>query len=136
MAHPPLCRCHELTVLRTSWTEDNPGRRFFTCSRRYEARKAKCDFFMWADDSFEDLPKEVINGLLRKLDQYERHLRAQGIRMSTINGSEQSASSFTGTGGARGVDEVKAKEKSGLYIMCLAVVVGVVSGIVCTKIFV
>ncbi|CAN1775161.1 hypothetical protein LINPERHAP1_LOCUS13246 [Linum perenne] len=39
MAYPPLCRCNEASVLRTSWTEDNPGRRFFTCSRRYQVNK-------------------------------------------------------------------------------------------------
>ncbi|CAN1802370.1 hypothetical protein LINPERHAP1_LOCUS23347 [Linum perenne] len=136
MAHPPLCRCNELSVLRTSWTEDNPGRRFFTCSRRYEVSKAKCDFFMWADDSIEGRAKEVINGLLRKLNQYERQMRTQRSGISSMNGSEQSASSFTGTGGSGGVEERKEKEKSGLYVMCLAVVVGVVSGIVCNKILV
>ncbi|CAN1785006.1 hypothetical protein LINPERHAP1_LOCUS16740 [Linum perenne] len=136
MAHPPLCRCHELSVLRTSWTEDNPGRRFFTCARRYEVSKVKCDFFTWADDPIEDRAKEVINGLLRKLNRYERQLRVQGTGMSSRNESEQSASSFNWTGGARGVDEMNAKESGRLYIMCLAVVVGVVSGILCNKIFV
>ncbi|CAN1828215.1 hypothetical protein LINPERHAP1_LOCUS32164, partial [Linum perenne] len=80
MAYPPACRCHDASVLRTSWTEDNPGRRFFTCSRRY---------------------------------QYERQLRQQ----------RGGSTSFVADGGSGKVEEMKSKDKSGLYIMCLAVVV-------------
>ncbi|CAN1784975.1 hypothetical protein LINPERHAP1_LOCUS16726 [Linum perenne] len=89
---------------------------------------------MWADDPIEDRPKEVINGLLRKLNQYERQLRQQRGRSTSMNGSEHSAISFVADGGSGKVEEMKSKDKSGLYIMCLAVVVGVVSGILCGRI--
>ncbi|CAN1812209.1 hypothetical protein LINPERHAP1_LOCUS26467 [Linum perenne] len=136
MAYPPACRCHDASVLRTSWTEDKPGRRFFTCSRRYQVSEAKCDFFKWANDPIEDRPKEVINGLMRKLNQYERQLRQQRGGSTSMNGSEHSATSFVGDGGSGKVEELKSKDKFGLYIMCLVVVVGVVSGIVCGRILV
>ncbi|CAN1784056.1 hypothetical protein LINPERHAP1_LOCUS16470 [Linum perenne] len=91
---------------------------------------------MWADDPIEERAKEVINGLLRKLNQYERQLRQQRRGSTSMNGSEQSATSFIGDGGSGKVEELKSKDKSGLHIMCVAIVVGVVSGIVCGRILV
>ncbi|CAN1126837.1 DNA-(apurinic or apyrimidinic site) endonuclease 2 [Linum perenne] len=127
MAYPPLCRCNEASVLRTSWTEDNPGRRFFTCSRRYQVSKGKCGFFLWVDDPIEDRAKEVINGLLRKLNRYERQMRTHRGGLTLVNGSEQSASSIIGPCGSGKVEEPKLEYKSGLYVMCVAVVIGVIS---------
>ncbi|CAN1777279.1 hypothetical protein LINPERHAP1_LOCUS13997 [Linum perenne] len=135
MAHPPLCKCHLPTVVLTSWTEDNPGRRFFSCGRGYEVNNPRCDFFMWVDAPIEDRAKQVINGLLRKLRQYERQMKMERVGMNSMNGSEQSAASFIGEEIISGkVEERKPEAKSGLYVMCVAVVVGVVSGMVCGRI--
>ncbi|MQM04433.1 hypothetical protein Taro_037230 [Colocasia esculenta] len=44
---PPPMRCmrgHGYCIVRTSKTERNPRRKFYTC------KDAKCDFFMWCDE--------------------------------------------------------------------------------------
>ncbi|CAN0903431.1 hypothetical protein LINGRAHAP2_LOCUS22556, partial [Linum grandiflorum] len=35
MTEVPICKCGEVAIMVTSWTEDNPGRRFLGCQRRY-----------------------------------------------------------------------------------------------------
>ena len=42
--HPMVCYCHELLSLRTSHSEKNPGRLYFTC------RGGNCNIFQWADE--------------------------------------------------------------------------------------
>ncbi|CAH8307020.1 unnamed protein product [Eruca vesicaria subsp. sativa] len=37
----PLCRCAKQTSLAVSWTDDNPGRRFYRCGEH--------GFVCWAD---------------------------------------------------------------------------------------
>ncbi|XP_059429311.1 disease resistance protein Roq1-like, partial [Corylus avellana] len=44
---PPKCYCGLRTHLTTSWTDDNPGRRFFGCARYGE--QSHCNFFDWYD---------------------------------------------------------------------------------------
>ncbi|KAF8117662.1 hypothetical protein N665_0008s0018 [Sinapis alba] len=38
---PPLCHCSRVTKVTKSWTDDNPGRRFFRCPIH--------GFYSWAD---------------------------------------------------------------------------------------
>ncbi|KAJ4867983.1 hypothetical protein Rs2_50476 [Raphanus sativus] len=42
-----LCKCNGLARIEQAWTEDNPGRRFYTCKSRI--RKEACGFFRWYD---------------------------------------------------------------------------------------
>ncbi|CAN1767250.1 hypothetical protein LINPERHAP1_LOCUS10196 [Linum perenne] len=63
MAPLPICRCGESVVLLTSWTEDNPGRRFYRCRR--------CDFFRWFDPPMQARAKAVINTLMKKVRDFE-----------------------------------------------------------------
>ncbi|XP_050215378.1 uncharacterized protein LOC126666603 [Mercurialis annua] len=63
----PKCRCGDLSILRTSWTEANPGRRFFGCNR-YE-NGGRCDFFQWFDPP---MPYKIV-GLLHKDDTCCEH---------------------------------------------------------------
>ncbi|CAH9123294.1 unnamed protein product [Cuscuta epithymum] len=49
--------------LWTSWTDKNPGRRFYGCSY-YE--KDGCGFFEWHDDQLTDRTRHVINDLKRE----------------------------------------------------------------------
>ena len=48
--HPLVCYCNNLLSLRTSHSEKNPGRLYFTC------RKSECKMFQWADEE----PREWI----------------------------------------------------------------------------
>ncbi|XP_023924947.1 uncharacterized protein LOC112036376 [Quercus suber] len=47
---PRMCYCPSPAkpVLVVSWTENNPGRRFYGCPNYWVGRK--CKFFQWVDD--------------------------------------------------------------------------------------
>ncbi|KAG6478655.1 hypothetical protein ZIOFF_062099 [Zingiber officinale] len=57
-----LCYCGLRATLQTSWTESNPGRRFFSCPKY---RQRGCDFFLWHDPESSERSKTIINELKR-----------------------------------------------------------------------
>ncbi|KAL0421249.1 UNVERIFIED_CONTAM: hypothetical protein Slati_3147800 [Sesamum latifolium] len=57
------CFCGIRAPLRTSWTNDNPGRRFYSCPN---CKSGGCRFFTW-----DDPPMCVIPDLRRKLQAME-----------------------------------------------------------------
>ncbi|KAL2548761.1 uncharacterized protein Fot_10291 [Forsythia ovata] len=59
-----VCFCGQISATRTSWTENNPGRRFRGC--RFYGRPDACDYFSWVDPPPHPRYKSIINGLLRK----------------------------------------------------------------------
>ncbi|KAL2558235.1 uncharacterized protein Fot_02974 [Forsythia ovata] len=60
----PVCYCGQFSVTRTSWTENNPSKRFRGCT--FYRRPDACDYFFWMDPLPHPRYKVVINGLLRK----------------------------------------------------------------------
>jgi len=62
-----FCFCGLPSPRRTSWTQINPGRRFYGCARYKEA--SKCKYFKWIDEKFSDRATEVILDLLHKRQQ-------------------------------------------------------------------
>ncbi|CAN0846912.1 hypothetical protein LINGRAHAP2_LOCUS19302 [Linum grandiflorum] len=70
------CGCGENIVLLTSWTEDNPGRRFWKCRSRHKTNtRGLRHYFEWHDPPVEKQSKQVINGLLRRLNKLEGEKR-------------------------------------------------------------
>ncbi|KAL4564507.1 hypothetical protein LXL04_028571 [Taraxacum kok-saghyz] len=57
-------------LMRTSWTDLNPGRRFWGCPKPYST----CGFIGWIDGPMCERSKRVIPGLLRTLNSVERSL--------------------------------------------------------------
>ncbi|KAH6801338.1 hypothetical protein C2S52_001802 [Perilla frutescens var. hirtella] len=62
-----VCKCGVTEVIWTSWTKENPGRRFYGC-RNYRPSKGVipkvgCNHFKWCDEEMGDRVKEVINTL-------------------------------------------------------------------------
>ncbi|KAG6505366.1 uncharacterized protein LOC121987886 [Zingiber officinale] len=55
-----LCYCGLRAILQISWTESNPGRRFFSCPKY---RERGCDFFLWHDPEPSQRSKTIINEL-------------------------------------------------------------------------
>ncbi|CAL9224882.1 unnamed protein product [Arabidopsis halleri] len=54
-----LCRCGLPAKIVTSWTDNNPGRRFFGCPLFKKGRH--CDYFDWFDEGVVDgWPKEAL----------------------------------------------------------------------------
>ncbi|KAL2461254.1 GRF-type domain-containing protein [Abeliophyllum distichum] len=67
MVKQRICHCGHVPVMKTSWTEGNPGRRFWGC--RFYGKAQACNYFDWADPAPHDRYKCVINGLLRKKNE-------------------------------------------------------------------
>ncbi|CAH8298100.1 unnamed protein product [Eruca vesicaria subsp. sativa] len=45
-----LCNCKTLARVVQAWTDDNPGRRFYSCKgRKVEQGYESCNFFQWYD---------------------------------------------------------------------------------------
>ncbi|GER31392.1 B3 domain-containing protein Os12g0592300 [Striga asiatica] len=60
------CYCRQLAVIRTSWTSENPRRRFSFCKLYKEGG---CNFFSWIDGPMCNRSKQLINGLLQKSNE-------------------------------------------------------------------
>ncbi|CAL1396134.1 unnamed protein product [Linum trigynum] len=69
-AASPLCRCAVPAVLRTSWTDANPGRRFFGCAN-YRGANA-CNYFRWIDPPLEDNIKRLVLAMHKRIREVER----------------------------------------------------------------
>ncbi|KAK4427600.1 hypothetical protein Salat_1528900 [Sesamum alatum] len=65
------CYCGRRIVLRTSWTEVNPGRRFHSCR---EYKRGGCNFFDWEDPPMCRRAQAIIPGLLRKKNDMEAEI--------------------------------------------------------------
>lgn len=61
------CFCGNPAVVRTSWTNINPGRRFQACSQ-----VPGCGFFVWVDPPMCARAIAIIPGLLRTRMNYNR----------------------------------------------------------------
>ncbi|PWA73473.1 zinc finger, GRF-type [Artemisia annua] len=62
MVRCPNCGAH--SVIRTSWTAINPGRRFYCCSRT-------CGIINWYDPPMCERAVQIIPGLLRSMNQLQ-----------------------------------------------------------------
>ncbi|CAA0839001.1 Unknown protein [Striga hermonthica] len=65
------CHCGQRTVIRTSWKDTNPGRRFESCLN-YE--HSGCDYFDWFDPPMCRRSKMIIPGLLRKMNERQTEI--------------------------------------------------------------
>ncbi|CAA0807089.1 Unknown protein [Striga hermonthica] len=76
-----FCYCDQRAVIQTSWTTENPGRRFRSC---IGSERGRCDFFSWVDPPICKRAKEIIPGLLRKsnvLRVENEELREENMRL-------------------------------------------------------
>ncbi|XP_050215892.1 uncharacterized protein LOC126666995 [Mercurialis annua] len=55
------CRVSRIAPLYTSWTEKNPGRRFYGC---VNYKNGGCNFFEWHDKEMTGRAQHVINNLI------------------------------------------------------------------------
>ncbi|CAN1149676.1 hypothetical protein LINPERPRIM_LOCUS38714 [Linum perenne] len=74
------CVCGAEVVLLTSWTVENPRRRFFRCGSMTKGSVSRTrHYFAWFDDPIPFRAKVVINGLLRKLETMENTIDGESI---------------------------------------------------------
>ncbi|KAL3519726.1 hypothetical protein ACH5RR_017875 [Cinchona calisaya] len=71
---PVICHCGKASKFRTSWTDENPGRRFFCCENYEESNG--CGFLLWYDKPMCEQSTWVIPRLLRNVRMQE----AENIR--------------------------------------------------------
>lgn len=64
------CKCGILAPCREAWKSEtlDPRRRFYGCSR-YNDPRLGCNFFKWAEPSYTERSREVINDLKMKIDK-------------------------------------------------------------------
>ncbi|KAK8538933.1 hypothetical protein V6N12_034637 [Hibiscus sabdariffa] len=73
----PICRCGLEAKVVVSWTDDNPGRRFYGC-KNY-GRESHFRLFTWYDAPLTPRARVVIVGLLRKVKKMERAKKIERI---------------------------------------------------------
>ncbi|KAL4585615.1 hypothetical protein LXL04_010238 [Taraxacum kok-saghyz] len=62
-----FCYCGRVAIVRTSWTDTNPGRRFHCCPKQV----SRCAFFAWLDPPMCARYAMIIHGLLRNINNGE-----------------------------------------------------------------
>ncbi|PWA51551.1 zinc finger, GRF-type [Artemisia annua] len=67
------CNCGKQATIKTSWTNSNPGRRFYCCPT--------CGFIEWTDPPMCFRAVDVIPGLLRARSDLEEDLEEQLMLM-------------------------------------------------------
>ncbi|KAL4285264.1 hypothetical protein GQ457_16G010290 [Hibiscus cannabinus] len=69
-----VCGCGFPAQLKISWSNDNPGRRFFGCKNYGSLVYRSCRFFSWFDPPMTPRARVIILGLLKRLraDEVQR----------------------------------------------------------------
>ncbi|XP_017225141.1 uncharacterized protein LOC108201361 [Daucus carota subsp. sativus] len=70
-----LCQCGLVPVLKTSWTDNNPGRRFWSCRMYLRNKRKGCGYYRWHDPPVEGRSKNIIPDLLRKIEMLEEEIK-------------------------------------------------------------
>ncbi|KAF3649875.1 hypothetical protein FXO37_18745 [Capsicum annuum] len=63
------CKCGNEALLKTSWTQQNFGRRFFMCKNLKKWNG--CDYFDWYEERHSSQANRLIWGLLKKVKSFE-----------------------------------------------------------------
>ncbi|KAM7262008.1 hypothetical protein ACFE04_021085 [Oxalis oulophora] len=89
----PLCKCGVHSVLLTAYTEDNVGKRFFSCGSMEVNITNKCDFIMWFGDvELIGWPKQLVMHLRTSCNDFESKLIATRNELAIQKEEMQSVS--------------------------------------------
>ncbi|KAL7104001.1 hypothetical protein ACP275_08G216500 [Erythranthe tilingii] len=69
------CKCGIELPINTSWTDKNPGRRFLACANYMKV--SHCNYFEWVDPEMCVRSKQIIPGLLKKLNKLEDDMKEE-----------------------------------------------------------
>ncbi|KAL9145720.1 hypothetical protein ABFS82_13G062200 [Erythranthe guttata] len=78
--YPEYCDCGLKVRVQTSWTVANPGRRFITCPNK---GANSCRFYFWCDPEMCARSKQIIPGLLKKINALECQLELKKKEVKT-----------------------------------------------------
>ncbi|KAJ1382624.1 Zinc finger, GRF-type [Sesbania bispinosa] len=70
-----FCTCGVNCKLQTSWTEKNPGRRFFGCGN-YGSVEA-CNFFSWYDPPTSERATKILWSIMQKNEKLKQQIEGQ-----------------------------------------------------------
>ncbi|KAM7261767.1 hypothetical protein ACFE04_020844 [Oxalis oulophora] len=89
----PVCKCGVHSVLLTAYTEDNVGKRFFSCGSMEVNISNRCNFFMWFGD-FDLLgwAKHLVLHLRTSCNDFESKLIAKTNELAIQKEEMQSLS--------------------------------------------
>ncbi|XP_012827969.1 PREDICTED: uncharacterized protein LOC105949220 [Erythranthe guttata] len=73
------CYCARMAIMKTSWTDLNPGRRFAICPKYKQI--GGCKYYVWIDPPMCDRSRNIIPGLLRNINKYEDELKKYGVEL-------------------------------------------------------
>ncbi|KAB1200228.1 hypothetical protein CJ030_MR4G007296 [Morella rubra] len=99
-----VCRCGLKAVIKTSWIDLNPGRRFYSCALYGRQGQRQCGFFEWVDNETCLRGKEILPGLFKKLRIMEKELKSN-----------------------------KASKRAIIYLLLLSWVIIILLGLICLK---
>ncbi|XP_058783009.1 uncharacterized protein LOC131657635 [Vicia villosa] len=77
-------RCGLEAPLMTSWTDSNPGRRFFGCGMYKVQGRKRCSHFVWYDDELSSRAKEIIYSLQKKLEHERARLDEANTKVAEM----------------------------------------------------
>ncbi|XP_019155899.1 PREDICTED: uncharacterized protein LOC109181237 [Ipomoea nil] len=86
------CRCGEQLKIRTSWTAENPGRRFWQCVGGN--RKVGCGFIDWYDTPMCYRSKRIIPGLLKRINRQDEEIRKLNSKLRSEQGLKSMNKAF------------------------------------------
>ncbi|KAH1194357.1 hypothetical protein GmHk_19G055171 [Glycine max] len=75
-----MCLCNVEAPLVTSWTEDNPGRRFYGCGLYKVIGRKWCNYYEWHDPLANSCEERIIVTLMKNVDELkfrEKDLRTK-----------------------------------------------------------
>ena len=113
-----VCACGRRAFVYTSWTDSNPGRRFWGCTN-YRG-DLNCGFFRWLDPPICARSKQIIPGLLRRLRELDMRLwERDGLRDGFQSIDEEGSS----TVGFRGSSHIDSRRRNWCSVLLLALLI-------------
>nr|XP_027072181.1 uncharacterized protein LOC113696989 [Coffea arabica] len=103
MAEPPTCNCGVPARVKTSWTAENPGKRFYGCAYYEHNGGGGCVYFKWYDTNS-----------CERCDKLVRHTRRLAKRLRELEAK---------------VEETRRKEKMMKLFLFAAFVVFIVQNL-------
>ncbi|KAK9274526.1 hypothetical protein L1049_021775 [Liquidambar formosana] len=73
------CYCGDRSKIWTSWTDNNPGRRFYGCPNN--KANGSCGYFNWLDPPICLRLKRIVPKLLRRIEGYRARERIYWVAL-------------------------------------------------------
>nr|GLL44698.1 uncharacterized protein LOC109177281 [Ipomoea trifida] len=84
----PNCQCGQRLKLQTSWTNENPGRRYWEC--RFDHGGQMGGFVRWYDPPMCARSRRIIPGLLRRINRDEEEITRLKMRLHAMVDGQRS----------------------------------------------